>query len=78
MKHILRSIFLFLSLYSCSAPYEDVNQFRHDAEVIAVFSPNGIGDCSYSALMYMGMIAATDSLGISFRPIIPATYEEGA
>ena len=78
MKHILRTIFLFLCLYSCSAPYEDMNQFRHDAEVIAVFSPNGIGDCSYSALMYRGMIAATDSLGISFRPIIPATYEEGA
>ena len=78
MKYILRTIFLFLTLYSCSEPYEDLNPFRQDAEVIAVFSPNGIGDCSYSALMYRGMIAATDSLGISFRPIIPATYEEGA
>ena len=67
-----------MCLYSCSDPNKDLNIFSYDTEVIAVFTPNGIGDQSNSGLIYKGILAATDSLGISFRPIIPKTYKEGA
>lgn len=78
MKVILRIILLSVFLYSCSNRSEDLNIFKYDTEVIAVFTPRGIGDQSSASLLYSGIIAATDYLGISFRPIIPKTYEEGA
>lgn len=78
MKIILRIILLSIFLYSCSNHKKDLDIFKYDTEVIAVFTPRGIGDQSSAGLLYSGMIAATDSLGISFRPIIPKTYEEGA
>ena len=78
MKVILRIIVLSIFLYSCSNHKKDLDIFKYDTEVIAVFTPRGIGDRSNAGLIYSGLIAATDSLNISFRPIIPKTYEEGA
>ena len=78
MKVILRVILLSIFLYSCSNHKEDLNIFKYDTEVVAVFTPRGIGDQTNAGLLYSGTIAATDALGISFRPIIPKTYEEGA
>ena len=43
-----------------------------------MFTPNGIGSQPNAALMYKGMVTATDNLGISLRAIVPATYQEGA
>ena len=43
-----------------------------------MFTPKGIGDQSNAGMIYKGALAATDSLGISYRPIFPKTYEEGA
>ena len=78
MKVILRVILLSIFLYSCSNHKEDLNIFKYDTEVIAVFTPRGIGDQSSAGQLYSGIINATDALGISFRPVIPKTYEEGA
>ena len=78
MKSILRIILISVCIYSCSGPSGDLNVFKYDTEVIAVFTPNGIGDQSAAGLMYRGIVTATDSLGISFRPFIPRTYDEGA
>ena len=78
MKLILKITLLFIFLHSCSDPRKDLDIFRYDTEVIAVFTPNGIGDQSNSGQIYKGLISATDSLGISFRPIIPKSYKEGA
>lgn len=74
MKGIIRVILFTALICSCS----DLKYFRHDTEVIAVFGPDGVGDQSSTGLMYKGMVSATESLGISFRPIFPLTYEEGA
>ena len=78
MKVILRIILLSIFLYSCSDQQEDLDIFKYDTEVIAVFTPRGIGDQSKAEQLYSGLITATNSLRISFRPIIPKTYEEGA
>ena len=55
-----------------------MNNYEHTTEVIAVFTPNKIGDQTDAALIYQGIVRATDSLGLSFRPIFPATFEDGA
>ena len=78
MKVIFRIILLSLCLYSCSDLKEDPVAFRHDTEVIAVFTPNGIGDQTKEGLIYKGIVKTTDSLGLVFRPVFPMTYEEGA
>lgn len=80
MKKLLAILGFALSicLCSCSNHNEDLNIFKYDTEVIAVFTPRGIGDQSSASMLYSGIIATTDALGISFRPIIPKTYEEGA
>lgn len=78
MKPILRIILLSICLYSCADKHEVSDTFRYDTEVIAVFTPNGIGDQTGSELMYKGMIQAADALRISFQALIPKTYEEGA
>ena len=61
MKIILRIILLSIFLYSCSNHKKDLDIFKYDTEVIAVFTPRGIGDQSSAGLLYSGMIAATDS-----------------
>lgn len=55
-----------------------MNNYEHTTEVIAVFTPNKIGDQTDAALIYQGIVRATDSLDLSFRPIFPATFEDGA
>lgn len=77
MKFILRLIFLLVCLYSCSDIIEDHETFKYDTEVIAVFTPNGIGNQSNAGLIYKGIVGATESLGLAFHPIFPYTYEEG-
>lgn len=74
----IQILLLTFCLYACSDHDKDQNQFRYDTEVIAVFSPYGTPGQTNADLMYRGMIKATDSLGIRFRPIFPLTYEEGA
>ena len=74
----IRILLLTFCLYACSDHNKDQNLFRYDTEVIAVFSPYGTTGQTNADLLYRGMIQATDSLGISFRPIFPLTYEEGA
>lgn len=78
MKVLLRLILPIICLYSCSDIVEDHETFKYDTEVIAVFTPNGIGDQSKAGLIYKGIVRATDSHGLAFRPIFPHTYEEGA
>ena len=78
MKLIIRIILLSICLYSCSKVHEVPEMFKYDTEVIAVFTPRGIGDHSSAELQYKGMITTADALGISFRPVFPLTYEEGA
>lgn len=78
MKPILPIVLISLCAYSCAERYETPEAFGYDTEVIAVFTPNGIGDQSRSALMYKGLVQAADELNISFRPVFPLTYEDGA
>lgn len=78
MKRIIPIVLLSLCLWACSDDYEDLNTFKYDTEVIAVFTPRGVGDQTDAGLIYRGIIKATDSLNIVFRPIFPLTYEEGA
>ena len=78
MKQILRNILVVLCLYSCSDIQPHQDRFQYDTEVIAVFTPNGIGDQTNAGLIYKGIVKATDSLGIRFRPVFPLTYEDGA
>ena len=77
MKRIIPIVLLSLCLWSCSDDYEDLNTFKYDTEVIAVFAPRGVGDQTDAGLIYKGIIKATDSLNIAFRPIFPLTYDEG-
>ena len=78
MKVILRIILLSLLMWSCSEKIDDQITFKYDTEVIAVFTPNGIGDQTNAGLIYTGIVRTADLLGISFRPIFPTTYEDGA
>ena len=77
MKIILRIMFLSIFVWSCSEKI-DQDLFKYDTEVIAVFTPNGIADHASAGLIYTGIVRAADSLGISFRPVFPITYEDGA
>lgn len=78
MKRIIPVILLSLCLFSCSEEYEDFDIFKYDTEVIAVFTPNGVINQTHAGLIYKGIVKATDSLNLSFSPIFPLTYEEGA
>ena len=78
MGKIITIILLSFLLFSCSNEYDDLVMFKYDTEVIAVFAPNGVGDQTNAGLIYKGIVKATDSLNLSFRPIFPLTYEEGA
>ena len=78
MKIILQITLLSLFVWSCSEKIDDQGPFKYDTEVIAVFTPNGIGDQTNAGLIYTGIVRTTDSLGISFRPIFPVSYEDGA
>ena len=46
MKPILRIILSAILLYSGAEKLETPDTFKYDTEVIAVFTPNGIGDQS--------------------------------
>lgn len=48
-----------------------------DVEVIAVFTPQGLGDKSYVDMIYAGMFRATQELKITFHPIYPQSTEAG-
>ena len=78
MKKVFGIILLFLTLFSCTKNDEDVDIYNYAPEVVAVFTPNKIGDHTDAGLIYQGIVRATDSLGLSFRSIFPATYEDGA
>ena len=78
MKKIFGTILLLLTLFSCTKNEEELNIYNYATEVVAVFTPNKFGDQTDAGLIYQGIVRATDSLGLSFRPIFPATYEEGA
>ena len=78
MRKLWRIILLVICLYSCSDKYEVPSAFKYDTVVIAVFSPLGISDASGAGLMYKGLVRTTDALKISFRPVFPLTYEDGA
>lgn len=78
MKTIVQIIFLSLCIYSCTEKQEVPSAFKYDTEVIAVFAPQGIGDQSSAGQMYKGLTQIADDLNISFRPVFPLTFEEGA
>ena len=78
MKAIVRIILLSICMYSCTEKLEVPAVFKYDTEVIAVFSPLGISDASGAGLMYKGLTGTADALNISFTPVIPLTFEEGA
>ena len=78
MKSLLRIILLSFCLHSCAEKLETPDTFNCNTEVIAVFTPNGIGDQSSAGLIYKGIVRTTDALNISFRPVFPMTFEEGA
>ena len=77
-KKIFGIILLFCTFFSCTKNDEDLNIFNHATEVVAVFTPHKIGDQTEAGLIYQGIVRATDSLRLSFRPIFPSTFEEGA
>jgi basic membrane lipoprotein Med (substrate-binding protein (PBP1-ABC) superfamily) len=76
LKVILKILLILISLSSC-VKSDDKDGFRYDTEVIAVFSSYGVSEHTHDGLIYKGLIKATDSLGIVFRPVIPFTYEDG-
>ena len=78
MRVIISIILLSFCLYSCSDIDKGMDLFKYDTEVIAVFTPRGVGNQTRDGLIYKGIIKATDSLNLAFRPIFPLTYEEGA
>ena len=78
MKTIVQIIFLSLCIYSCTEKQEVPSAFKYDTEVIVVFAPQGIGDQSSAGQMYKGLTQIADDLNISFRPVFPLTFEEGA
>ena len=78
MKIVFLITLLSLTLFSCANKDEDLNPFDNSTEVIAVFTPNKIGEHADVRLTYMAMAKITDSLGLAFRPIFPLTFEEGA
>ena len=79
MKIVFRIIILSLILLSCTNRNEDITYFNPDIEVVAVFTPRGIGDQSNTTgLIYKGLMKTTDSLGLSCRIIVPFYFEEGA
>ena len=78
MKAIVRIILLSLCVYSCTEKQEVPAAFKYDTEVIAVFAPQGIGDQSSAGQMYKGLTQIADALNISFRPVFPLTFEDGA
>ena len=78
MKAIVRIILFALCICSCAEKQEVPTAFRYDTEVIAVFPPRGIGEQSSAGQIYKGLTQVADALNISFRPVFPLTYEEGA
>ena len=78
MKAIVRIILFALCICSCAEKQEVPTAFMYDTEVIAVFPPRGIGEQSSAGQIYKGLTQVADALNISFRPVFPLTYEEGA
>lgn len=78
MKLVFWIILFSFTLFSCADRDKVVKPFDNSTEVIAVFTPNKIGEYADVRLNYMAMVKVTDSLGLAFRPIFPGTYEEGA
>ena len=78
MKIVFLIILFSLSLFSCVDKNDDLKPFDNSTEVIAVFTPNKIGEHADVRLNYMAMVKVTDSLGLAFRPVFPSTFEEGA
>ena len=76
LKIFLEILLILISSSSC-VKREDKDKFRYDTEVIAIFSSYGVSEHTHDGMIYKGLINASDSLGIVFRPIIPFTYEEG-
>ncbi|MDO4756812.1 MAG: hypothetical protein Q4A54_10725 [Parabacteroides sp.] len=67
-----------LCLLFISCDKEEIpDPFYYDREVIAVFPPEGIEPHTFSGLVYQGLYKVTDSLKLFFRPVLPATYDEG-
>ena len=78
MKTIIRIILLSACLYSCAEKQDVPAAFKYDTEVIAVFPPRGIDDRTSAGQIYKGLTQTAAALNISFRPVFPFTYEEGA
>ena len=77
MRNIFKILLILVCLSSCTKHKGDSDRFKYDMEVIAIFSSYGVSEHTHDGLIYSGLIKATDSLGIVFRPIIPFTYEDG-
>ena len=76
MQKILPVILLLMLMVACK-PKEEPKLFNPNVEVICVYTPRGIEDGSNAALIYMGILRTTDSLGIACRPVFPYNFAEG-
>lgn len=77
MQKIL-PVILLLSLMVACAPKNGPKLFNPNVEVICVYTPRGIEDGSNAALIYMGILRTTDSLGIACRSVFPFNFADGA
>lgn len=68
---------LLLAMTGCRKEEVYVEMVATDVEVIAVFTPQGLGDRSYVDMMYIGLYSATNELNISFHPVFPKNTQAG-
>lgn len=66
---------LLLSVASCSTD-ETADVAGEQWVVTAIMGANGLGDRSYSDLIYSGLCQSENALDITLRVIVPTSYEE--
>lgn len=68
---------LLLGMTGCRKEEVYVEMVATDVEIVAVFTPDGLGDRSYVDMIYTGLYGAANELNVSFHPIFPETTELG-
>ena len=71
----LMALPLLLSVASCSTD-ETADVAGEQWVVTAIMGANGLGDRSYSDLIYSGLRQSENALDITLRVIVPTSYEE--
>lgn len=79
MKKLTKTLPLWMALLVFISCDKEVTSepFHYDREVIAIFPPEGIEAHTFSASVYQGIYRAASDQKVLFRPVLPATYEDG-